>query len=107
MKTVADLNALIPKLRELMLQHDDRYTIDSFEFECNCIEYEEDGWDILVEYQLTADWDYNRHDAKCIYGEVTSLFAYHYDETTNEEIEFTEDDVVEVWVALNKLIEKK
>lgn len=126
MKTLADLNALIPTLCDLVKNNDHEigdsyYERDEDGFGCCCSEYEsnfvcyeEDGWLIEISYQCAGEWDNDpgdywtppSSDLKRAWGEVTEINAYHYDEDTDEEIEFSESDVNELWIALDKVLER-
>lgn len=121
MKTIADLNALIPTLVELIRNND--YEIGESYYEqdedgwgrcddstTNYLCYEEDGWLIEVTYECCGEWD-NDHgdywtppscDLRRAWGEVTEITATHYDEDIDEESEFSEEDVNKLWIALDE-----
>ena len=124
MKTVSDLNALIPTLVEQFSsngheigesyyeQDEDGYgqCCDSI---LNYFCYEEDGWLIEIYYECCGEWDIDSGDywtpPSCdllkAWGEVTEITASHYEEDTDEETEFSEDDVKELWNALDEVLE--
>lgn len=123
MKTIADLNALIPQLITLVL--DDPEIGESYyepdEDGCgrcdnsanNCAYYDEDGWSIEISFACCGEWDNDpgdywtppTRDLLKAWGEVTGISAYHYDEDTDEETEFSDEDVKELWSALDKALE--
>jgi len=75
--------------------------------------YEEDGWLIEVTYECCGEWDNDPGDywtppscdLRKAWGEVTEITASHYDEDTDEETEFSDDDVKELWSSLDKVLE--
>lgn len=124
MKTIADLNALIPTLVDL-IRNNDHEIGDTYwdqdedgwgrcsDYESNCITYEEDGWFIEITYKCSGEWDNDPgdywtppcYDLIKAWGEVEEITASHYDEDTEEEVEFTDDDLNELWKALDKELE--
>lgn len=116
MKTIQDLNALIPQLIDLVLEEPE---IGGDGFGCysdpkaNSVRYAEDGWDIEICYECTGDWDNDPGDymtppsskLRDAWGEVTEIGAYHYDEATDEETEFSESDMKEVRMSLDKALQ--
>lgn len=124
MKTIADLNALIPTLVE-QLRHNDHEIGESYleqnedgwgkcsDYKTNNFYYEEDGWSIEVTYKCAGDWDNDPgdywtppcHDLRRAWGEVEDISVYHYDDDTDEEVEFSGDDLNELWKALDKELE--
>lgn len=124
MKTISDLNALIPTLVDLLSSNDHEIGESHYEQDedgcgrydnstTNYFCYEEDGWFIEVTYECCGEWnndpgDYMTPpscDLRKAWGEVTEITASHYDEDTDEESEFSEDDVKELWKALDKVLE--
>jgi hypothetical protein len=125
MKSKFNLNALIPTLVEQLSnsdhevgesyydQDEDGWGIcyDNF---TNYFCYEEDGWLIEVTYECCGEWDNDPGDywtppssnLRRAWGEVTEITATHYDEDADEETEFSEDDLKEFWIALDKALEK-
>lgn len=124
MKTIADLNALIPQLIDLVL--DDPEIGDSYyeqdedgwgcfnDYKTNYACYDEDGWYIEITYECCGEWscddgDYwtpTSCDLKRAWGSVSEITACHYDEDTDEETEFSDDDLKELWSALDKALEE-
>lgn len=124
MKTKADLDALIPTLVDLLTSQDHEIGDSYYEQDedgwgvchesaTNYFCYEEDGWLIEVTYECCGEWDNDpgdywtppSSDLRRAWGEVTEISAYHYDEETDEETEFSEDDLNELWSALDKELE--
>lgn len=124
MKTKADLNALIPTLVDLLTSQDHEIGDSYYEQDedgwgvchepaTNYFCYEEDCWLIEVTYECCGEWDNDpgdywtppSSDLRRAWGEVTEISAYHYDEETDEETEFSEDDLNELWSALDKELE--
>lgn len=124
MKTKSDLNVLIPDLVELV--RNNNHEIGGCEYDCdengacrcddpieNYVCYEQGGWTIEVIYGCCGEWDNDPGDywtppscdLRKAWGEVTEITASHYDEDTDEETEFSEDDVKEIWSALDKVLE--
>lgn len=122
MKTIADLNALIPTLCDLVENNNHeigstwygRYEEDyECNYESNYVCYEEDGWLIEISYKCAGDWDEDpgdywtpsSRDLRRAWGEVTEITATHYDEETDEETEFCDDELNELWNAVDKVLE--
>lgn len=124
MKSVSDLNALIPTLVDLLASQDHEIGESYYEQDedgwgrcddstTNYFCYEEDGWLIEVTYECCGEWDNDLGDywtppscdLRKAWGEVTEIIASHYDEDTDEETEFSEDDVKELWSSLDKVLE--
>ena len=64
-------------------------------------------------YECCGDWNCetgnywtpsNRNLQKA-WGKVTEVSAYHYDEATEEETEFSDDDMTELFNALDMALE--
>nr|DAF09571.1 MAG TPA: hypothetical protein [Caudoviricetes sp.] len=124
MKSKSDLNALIPTLVEQFLKKGHEIGESYFEHDeddwgrcedstTNYFCYEEDGWFIEVTYECCGEWDNDpgdywtppSSDLIRAWGEVKEISASHYDEDTDEESEFSEDDLCELWEELNKSLE--
>lgn len=124
MKSKSDLNALIPTLVEQLLKKGHEIGESYFEQDedgwgrcddstTNYFCYEEDGWFIEVTYECCGEWDNDPGDywtspssnLRKAWGEVTEITASHYDEDTDEESEFSEEDLCELWEELNKSLE--
>lgn len=124
MKTVKDLNELIPTIIDMVLdnpeigssyyeQDEDGYGCRCSEPEYNNIRYNKDGWDIEVCYDVSGEWICDSGDywtppssyLKRAWGEVTEINAYYTDEETGEEYEFTEDELAEMERRINKELE--
>ena len=104
MKTIADLNALIPTLVELLHNNDHEIGESYYEQDedgwgrcdepaTNYLCYDDDGW--LIETPPC-------HDLKGAWGKVIEILASHTDEETDEESEFSDDDLKELWGALDE-----
>lgn len=125
MKTVNDLNALIPTLTELLSKNEHDFENCEYEKEedgwgasesstDNYFSYEKDGWLIEVEYKCFGMWESDPGDYLTpssitlvkAWGMIDSIFASHYDEQTDEETEFTGDDLKVLEFALNKALER-
>ena len=121
MKTKDDLNALIPTIVELFSNNDHEIGesyIEQDEDGCgwcnesvvNSFYYEEYGWCIEITYECCGEWDKDPGDywtppschLRKAWGEVTEINVYHYDEETEEESEFSEDDIEDLWKALDE-----
>ena len=76
MKTKADLDALIPTLVDLLTSQDPG------------------------DY-----WTPPSSDLRKAWGEVTEILVSHYDDDTDEESEFEEDDLKDLWSAIDKELE--
>lgn len=107
MKTIADLNALIPELIDLVI--DNAIIGDEEDHPDTNLVYDEDGWFIDITYQCEGEYFYEPGDywtpessgLLSASGEIIRLKASHYDEDTEEETEFSEYDVRELCDALN------
>lgn len=121
MKTIADLNALIPTLVELLHNNDHEIGESYYEQDedgwgrcdepaTNHLCYDDDGWLIEITYECCAEtyndpgdyWTPPSHDLKGAWGKVTEILASHTDEETDEESEFSDDDLKELWGALDE-----
>lgn len=121
MKTISDLKSLIPTIVEQMRNNDHNIGESYFEqdedgwgrccdSETNYLCYEEDGWLIEITYECCGEWDIDSGDywtppsseLRKAWGEVTEITATHYDEETGEDTEFNDDDVKELWCALDE-----
>lgn len=121
MKTKSDLNSLIPTIVELLCNNDheigESYIDQDEDGWGRCDEpatnylcYEEDGWLIEITYECCGEyysdpgdyWTPSCYDLKRAWGEVIEITASHLDEETDEESEFSDEDVKELWNALDK-----
>ena len=121
MKTIADLNALIPTLVELLHNNDHEIGESYYEQDedgwgrsdepaTNYLCYDDDGWLIEITYECCAEsyndpgdyWTPPSHDLKGAWGKVTEILASHTDEETDEESEFSNDDLKELRGALDE-----
>lgn len=124
MKTIADLNALITILVDLIRNNGHEIGESYYEQDedgwgrCddstpNYLCYEKDGWLIEIYYDCCGEWDNDPGDywtppsstLRRAWGEVTEITAYHYDEDTDEETEFSGNDLNELWSAINNALE--
>ncbi len=121
MKTIDDLKALLPELKKMVLKNPEIGSTfygrceDDYDEEWadNYVSYEEDGWCIEISFKCIGDWsgdsgDYwtpPSYDLRRAWGEVTELSAYHCDENTDEETEFSEDELSGIWNELDKVLE--
>lgn len=124
MKTKSDLYALIPTLVDLLASQDHEIGESYYEQDedgwgrcddstTNYFYYEEDGWLIELTYECCGEWDNDpgdywtppSSDLRKAWGKVTEIIASHYDEDTDEETEFSEDDVKELRSAFDKVLE--
>lgn len=125
MKTIADLNALIPTIVDLIRNNDHEIGDSYIEQDedgwgrcedpaTNYLCYEKDGWLIEIYYDCCGEWDNDSgdywtppsSDLRRAWGEVTEITATHYDEDTDGETEFNEVDLKELWTALDNTLEK-
>lgn len=121
MKTIADLNALIPTLVELLRNNDHEIGESYYEQDedgwgrcdepaTNYLCYEDNGWLIEITYECCAEsyndpgdyWTPPSHDLKGAWGKVTEILASHCDEETDEESEFSDKDLKELRGALDE-----
>lgn len=124
MKTVKDLNELIPTIIDMVFDDPEIGTsyIEQDEDGCGCrcdepehnsICYEKDGWYIEVSYDVCGEWSYDPGDYWTppstdlirSWGEVTEIIAWFTDEETGEEYEFTGDELAEMERRINKELE--
>lgn len=109
MKTISDINALIPELTDLLYKADHEIG-DSSKGASNTIVYDKDGWFIEIGYRCYGRWDVFRGDyftpSSCelesFWIEVTDIYATHEDSAGLTE--FDEDELGELWDALEKVI---
>lgn len=114
MKTIAELNALIPIIIAELHRTDHEIGDESEnEYELNTYIFEEDGWEIEIVYKCTGIYKYSRGDyytpGDCDLdhgkGEIEQISAFHYDEETGEETEFEYEDLLELEMAVEKELE--
>lgn len=124
MKTIANLNALIPAICTLIENTDHEIGSTDWEqdedgwgkasdYKDNVFYYEEDGWYIEISYKCTGEYENDPGDywtPPCYdlirgWGEVTEIIATHEDEETGEVTEFEEDDLTELWIAIDKVLD--
>lgn len=119
MKSVKDLNELIPILVDMVLDHPkigSRYfgrceeDYDE-EWESNYVIYEEDGWYIEINYRCCGDWDEDSGDyytpPSCdlirAWGEVESIEASYGEDDDYQE--FDDEELDELWKAIDSALE--
>ncbi len=121
MKTKADLDAIIPAIVEKLSNNGHEIGESYYERDedgwgrcddstTNYLCYEEDGWFIEITYECCGELDndpgYYWNPPSCVlrkaWGEVTEITAYYYDEETEEESEFSDDDLNELRSALDE-----
>lgn len=103
MKTIDDLKKILPRIIEKMLEkpeigysacgssEDD--TIE--EWAENNVFFEEDGWEIDIQYRCVSDSTRTR-------GEVTEIYVSHYDDATDEETTFDDESINEITNIINR-----
>lgn len=125
MKTITDLNALIPTIVDMLAKNEheigESYIEQNEDGWGRCCEpatnyfcYEKDGWLIEITYECCGVWhndsgDYWTPPSSSLvraWGEVIELTAIHYDEESDEETEFSNENLLSLWQALNKKLEK-
>lgn len=113
MKTIVDLNTLIPQLSKLILENpeigktNDGDVISGWEY--NYVSFKKEGWLIEVEYKCTGLWNYIRGDyytpdeETCVsaWCEVIDITATHTDTETGEETVFEVSDLKDLYNTLN------
>ena len=120
MKTIDDLKTLLPELKKRVLDNPEIGSIlygsceDDYDeyWADNYVCYDEDGWCIEISYKCIGDWDGDpgdywtapSSDLRRAWGEVIEITASHYDEDTDEETEFSDDDLNELWSALDEVL---
>lgn len=105
MKTIADLNAIIPIISEALVANDHEIG------ETNEFIYDEDGWYVEITYSTDGEYynedgDYSTpscYDLKRAWGEVIDLGASYSDEDGNE-VEFSNSDLKTLRSALNEAL---
>lgn len=125
MKTISDLNAIIPAIIEKFEKEEHQIGESYYEpdedgwgrcddYTDNYFVYEEDGWFIEVSYKCCGDWIYDSgdywtppsRDLRRAWGEVTEISVCHYDDDTDEESVLDGNDLAGLWCALDKSLEK-
>lgn len=106
MKTISDLNAIIPIISEALVANNHEIG------ESNEFIYDEDGWYVEITYTIEGEY-YNEdgdyytpscYDLKRAWGEVIDLGASYSDEGGNE-VEFSDKELEALWSALDKALE--
>lgn len=113
MKTLEDLNDLIPTLCRLV--RDNRHNIGYIHPDCNedgwytneeseqnYLTYDEDGWYIEIDYECAGDFDWDSKTFWEAHGEVTAIRPSWQDREAGEEVYFEEDEIGELWGALDE-----
>lgn len=120
MKTTEDFKALIPTIRDLFIQEDHKIGESYWDqdedgwgkredYTTNYFLYEEAGWYIVVTYNCCGEYEYDPGDywtpssivLERAWGEVREIVASHYDEETDEETVFNDEDIKELWAILD------
>lgn len=113
MKTLLELNALIPTIIALMSKEEPEIgNYEENDYQHNIFTYQEDGWDIEIEYRCTGDYYYEAGDyytpsfeeLERAWGEVDEIRVFHYDDETEDETEFTGEDLTDLTLAVNKYL---
>lgn len=122
MKTVTDLNALIPAIIDLVLDNPEignsylgkKESDRDTEWAENYVCYDEDGWFIEISFKCTGemiryDGDYDTPPSESINnarGEVTEIIASHYDDDSGDGTVFNCDDLKDLWRSIDKALER-
>ncbi len=121
MKTIEDLQNLFPTIAELFATEDhnigESYVDEngiSSDYEENTFTYEEDGWLIEISYLCTGEWDrvsggyWNPADRDLLrgWGEVTEIYASHYDEESDEDTEFSAENLTDLKTQINEILKE-
>lgn len=118
--SLSDLNALIPKLCDLMFNADHKIGVSSYEeglgvenaYEFNGVSYSEAGWNISIEYKCCGEWYYHSADRWSpmdsglhkVWGEIVSIDATWENDETGEYRDFTGEELYEVWNELEETL---
>lgn len=124
MKTIEDLKALLPTLLELFSQEDHEIGESYWEYDedgrgrhndymPNCFIYDEDGWYVEVHYECCGVyhddpgdyWTPPCEDLIRAWGKVSEINAYYYEEDTDEETEFSKEELKGFFAPFNKELE--
>lgn len=114
MKSIIELNALIPSIIDLMNSEEPQIgNYDDNEYLDNSFMFEEDGWLIEIDYSCTGNWDIEPEtywEPGCCeiidgWGKVDEIRASYFDENTEEYIEFSKEDLTDFYEAINKNLE--
>jgi hypothetical protein len=105
MKTISDLNAIIPTISEALVANNHEIG------ETNEFIYDEDGWYVEITYSTDGEYynedgDYSTpscYELKRAWGEVIDLGASYSDEDGNE-VEFSNRDLKTLRSALNEAL---
>lgn len=123
MKTIDDFKALLPTLLDLF-SNEDHEIGESYwdqdedgwgkcnDYTPNCFTYEEDGWYVEVHYECCGEYESDPGDywnpPYCelirAWGEVSEINVSYYDEDTEEEITFSEEELAEFFAPFDKLL---
>lgn len=104
MKTVADLDTLIPTIVGMVLTNDNLFG-DRFEHETNTVTYDKDGWFITVSYDCNGEWDCDNltRELRRGWGKVRGIEATYGDECT-EEKRYSFEECRNLRLAINKAL---
>lgn len=109
------LLALLPLLSRLVLKdpeigdycYGDCEDLSGPRWAENFVSYDEDGWCVEISFRCCGHCveDCGSTFVSDAWGEVTDIFAQHYDEKTETETIFNPDDIAPLWNALDKVLE--
>lgn len=121
MKTIAELNALIPEIIAKLSENEHEIGTSSIERSedgygkndeptANYFTFEEDGWLVEVVYNCCGEWETSSGDywnppyceLKKAWGDAVEISASYYDEGAEEETAFSECDLRELKYAINQ-----
>lgn len=107
MKTLADLRDLLPELKELIKNANYNFGDDENP-EYNEIELERDGWSIGIVVESTAEYSegYGMGFLDSYQHTFSSFEPYHYDEDSEEETLYSQDELAPIIAELADYIEK-
>ena len=109
------ISAIIPKVAELISKADHKIGISEYDedrYEDNHFIYDQDGWNIEIEYRCCGKWyndlgDYWNPpctDLICAWGDVSSMSVSFYDEDTDDQIDFSSYELKDFHSAINKVL---
>lgn len=109
------LNAIIPTVADLIRKSDHKIGISEYDedqYEDNHFIYDQDGWNIEIDYRCCGKWyndlgDYWNPpctDLIRAWGNVSNMSVSYYDENTDDEIDFSSDELKEFHSEINKVL---
>ena len=109
------LHELVPTITELIRKSDHNIGVSEYnddEYKENLFTYDNDGWNIEIEYRCCGKWYQDLGDywnPPCTdliraWGNITNISASYCDQITDQEIDFSDEDLFELRTGINEIL---